>query len=250
MAKAKLKPGKEHKKGGFRLPAGVTTWLVVGVVGIAVGFLLVNSLSRPPGNSGPIPFLSTVSQDLVSITRMIGDVALDSSFRAAVPEDTARFGAVDSLIAERKFPDASHRLQVMARRPEPGLSGPLNAYLGLVWHYSGSPDRSLAAFRTVVDSASGALAGWAAFAAAWLFQGRGYQDSAVAWYDRALLLLDSASPVRPMAENNLGVAWETLKDVEQARTHLLAAAAAIDTADTSRPARTLRDNLRRLPPAP
>jgi tetratricopeptide (TPR) repeat protein len=249
MAKAKLKP-KHEKKGGFRLPAGVTTWLVVGVVGVAVGYLLISSLSRPPASRAPIPFLSTVNQDLVSITRMLGDVAFDSDFRAVVPEDTARFGVVDSLIAERKFPDALRRLQAFARNPEPGLTGPLNAYLGLVWHYSSSPDRSLAAFRLVADSSTGALAGWAAFAAGWLFQGRGYQDSAVAWYERALALLDSVSPVRPMAENNLGVAWETLKDVEQARAHLLAAAAVIDTADTSRPARTLRDNLRRLPPAP
>lgn len=250
MSKAKLRQKTEKKKGGLRIPAKYTTWLVVGVVGAVVAYLLVSSLSRPPAKPGPVPLLSTVSQDLVSITRMLGDVALDSTFQASLPPDAApEFATVDSLLRQRSFDGALRRLQAIGRKRAPGLAGPLHAYLGLTRHYSGNPDHALEAFRTAADSAEGALAPWAEFAAGYLFQSRGFQDSAIAWYGRALARLDSLSPLAPVVQNNVGVAWETLKDIDQARTHLEAAVALFDTLDTTRAARVVRDNLRRLPEA-
>ncbi len=245
MSKTKLRQKPEKKKPGLRIPTKYTTWLVVGVVGAALGYLIISSLSRPPAPPGSA-LLGAVSQDLVSITRMLGDVAPDSSFHAVLPDwAESEFGAVDSLLEQRRFDEAQAKLSRMARRPAPGRAGLLHAYIGLTLHEADHKDRALDQFRAAADSADRPLAAWSAFAAGYLFQSHGYQDSAITWYDRALLA-DSLSPLRKAALNNAGVAWETLKEYEKAREFLAAAAALLDSADSSRSARTLRENLQRV----
>lgn len=249
MSKPRLKPRQQPQRSHLRISTKLTTWLAVAVVGGAVLWLLGSSLLRPPTDSTPVPLLVTADRDIAAITRMLGDITIDNSFPVAKTESLdPRLIAVESLIRERRLEQVRQSLNSLRRRCPTGMTGRLHAVSGLAWYESGQPDRALAELRRAADSSTGHLATWSAFAVAWLFQSRGFADSALVWYQRTLTTADSTSFIAAAAHNNIAVVLEKRRELVEAAKHFAAAATVIDTADTTTYARTLRDNLRRLSP--
>lgn len=233
----------------FRIPNSVIQWGVVGVVGVVLVVLVVNALTRP-SEPAPLPLLSPAKNDLISLTRMLGDVTPDSGTRTLFPPSlSTRLAGPDSLFAQRRWYDALTALNRMlkgASRPE---SAALYAYMGFCDYEADNTDRALWSFRKSLarDSGPNGLAPRVQFSVAWLFQSRGYQDSAVAYYSRARRSLpDSARLLRAEAANNAGVACEVLKDTSSATTAYNEAVALLDTAACPKEAKTARENLARL----
>jgi tetratricopeptide (TPR) repeat protein len=233
----------------FRIPNSVIQWGIIGVVGAVLVVLVVSALTRP-SEPAPLPLLSTARNDLISLTRMLGDVVPDSSTRALFPSSlSARLAGPDSLFAQRRWYDALAALNRMLKgvsRPE---SAALYAYMGFCDYEAGNMDRALGSFRKslVKDSSPNGLAPRIQFSIGWLFQSRGYQDSAIAHYARARsILADSAYLLSAEAANNAGVAYEVLKDSTSAKAAFNEAAAMLDTIAYSREAKAVRENLARL----
>jgi tetratricopeptide (TPR) repeat protein len=233
----------------FRLPNAVVQWGIVGVVAVVLVVLVVGALSRPPGEPAPIPMLSTAKPDLISITRMLGDVALDSGIRALFPTELgARFAGPDSLYAQRRWYDALTALNKMlnhATRPE---SAAIRAYMAFCWYDADNLDRSLQSFRKSLaeDPSPTGIAPRLAFAIGWMFQSRGYQDSAVAYYSRARRALpDSIRLLKASAANNAGAAYEVLKDTAAAGDAYREAVALLDSTAYPKETRKIRENMAR-----
>jgi tetratricopeptide (TPR) repeat protein len=234
----------------FKIPSSVIQWGIVGVVAVVLVVLVVGALSRPPAEPAPIPMLSTAKPDLISVTRMLGDVALDSSTRSLLPgEMNARFAGPDSLFAERRWYDALTALSKMLKgstRPE---SAAIRAYMAFCDYEADNLDRSLQHFRKslAADSNPTGIAPRTAFSIGWMFQSRGYQDSAVVYYSRARRILpDSSRLLRASAANNAGAAYEVLKDTSAAGGAYREAVALLDTIGYPRELKTIRENLSRL----
>jgi len=248
---AKIKNIRQKRpKRKFRVPAGVTQWLIVGIVVAILVVLVVGALSRPPAEPAPIPMLVSAKTDLISVTRMLGDVSLDSSTRALFPgELDARLAGPDSLFAQRRWYDALAALGTMlkhATRPE---SAAIRAYMGFCDYEAENLDRSVQHFRKSLsaDSSPAGIAPRIQFSIGWLFQNRGYQDSAIAYYSRALRAIpDSVQLLRAQAANNAGVAYEVLKDTSAAAGMYHEATAELDTIVYPRELMTIRENLARL----
>jgi tetratricopeptide (TPR) repeat protein len=249
VAKIKnIRQNRPNKK--FRIPSSVIQWGIVGVVAVVLVVLVVGALSRPPAEPAPIPMLSTARTDLISVTRMLGDVKLDSSTHAWLEERLgARLVGPDSLFAQRRWYDALTALNKMFRgatRPE---SAALKAYVGFCDYEADNLDRSLQALRKslAADSNQTEIASRLQFSIGWMFQSRGYQDSAIAYYTRARRgAPDSARLLRAEAANNAGVAYEVLKDTPAAGTAYREAAALLDTIEHPKELKTIRENLARL----
>ncbi len=234
----------------FKIPSGVMQWVIVGVVAVVLVVLVVGTLSRPPVEPAPIPMLSSAATDLISVTRMLGDVKLDSSTRALLPgEMNPRLASPDSLFAERRWLDALAALGKMlkgATRPD---SAAIRAYMAFCDYEADNLDRSLQHFRKslAADSNPAGIAPRITFAIGWMFQSRGYQDSAVAYYTRARRMLsDSARLLRAAAANNAGAAYEVLKDTAAAGDAYREAMALLDTIGYPKETKTIRENLARL----
>ena len=249
MAKIKNIRQKRPKK-KFRIPPSVTQWVIVGVVAVILVVLVVGALSRPPAEPAPIPLLSTARTDLISVTRMLGDVTLDSSTRAMFPEELdARLVGPDSLLAQRHWYEALTALSKMFKRTTRPESAAINAYMGFCDYGADNLDRSLQHFRKslAADSSPTGIAPRLQFSIGWMFQSRGYQDSAIAYYSRARRVFpDTARLLRAEATNNAGVAYEVLKDTAAAGVAFREAAALLDTITYPKESKTIRGNLARL----
>ena len=249
MARIKnIRQKRPEKK--FRIPSSVVQWGIVGVVAVVLVVLVVGALSRPPADPAPIPMLSSARTDLISVTRMLGDVALDNSTRALFPKElNARLTGPDSLFAQRRWYDALTALSKMlkdATRPE---SAAIRSYMAFCDYEADNLDRSLQHFRKslAADSSPTGIAPRLAFSIGWMFQSRGYQDSAIAYYSRARRTLpDSVRLLKASAANNAGVAYEVLKDTAAAGAALREAAALLDTIAYPKESKTVRENLDRL----
>lgn len=248
MAKIKnIRQKRPAKK--FHLPSSVVQWGIVGVVAVVLVVLVVGALSRPPSEPAPIPLLTSAQPDLISITRMLGDVKLDSDIRALFPEEMgARFVGPDSLYAQRRWYDALTALGKMLGRATRPESAAIRAYMAFCWYDADNLDRSLQSFRKALaeDSSPTGPAPRLAFSVGWLFQSRGYQDSAVAYYSRARRFLpDSARLLKAQAANNAGAAYEVLKDTAAAGDAYREAAALLDSTAYPKETKTIRENLTR-----
>lgn len=248
---AKIKNIRQQRpKKKFRIPSSVMQWGIVGVVAVVLVVLVVGALSRPPTEPAPIPLLSNAPKDLISVTRMLGDVTLDSSTRALLPDEmNARLAGPDSLFAERRWYDALTALSKMlkgATRPE---SAAIRAYMAFCDYEAENLDRSLQHLRKslAADSNPAGIAPRIAFYMGWMFQSRGYQDSAVVCYSRARRMLpDSARLLRAAAANNAGAAYEVLQDTAAAGDAYREALALLDTIGYPKESKTIRENLSRL----
>jgi tetratricopeptide (TPR) repeat protein len=248
---AKIKNIRQKRPGKkFRIPSSVMQWGIVGVVAVVLVALVVGALSRPPAEPAPIPLLSTVKTDLISVTRMLGDVTLDSTTHAWLQENLgARLVGPDSLFAQRRWYDALTALSRMLRgatRPE---SAAIKAYMGFCYYDADNLDRSLQALRKslTADSNPTGVTSRLQFSIGWMFQSRGYQDSAIAYYSRVRRgAPDSARLLDAEAANNAGVAYEVLKDTSAAGTAYREATALLDTIEYPRESKTIRENLARL----
>jgi tetratricopeptide (TPR) repeat protein len=233
----------------FRIPNGVIQWGIIGVVGIVLVVLVVGALTRP-SEPKPIPLLSTAKNDLISLTRMLGDVKLDSGTRAMFPSRLgARLAGPDSLFAQRRWYDALEALSRALKGASRSDSALLYAYMGFCDYEAGNMDRALLSFRKSLarDSSPNGLAPRLQFSVGWLFQSRGYQDSAIAYYSRARRTLpDSARVLRAAAANNSGAAYEVSGDTSLAMAAYRDAAALLDTVAYSRESKTIRENQSRL----
>jgi len=249
VAKIKnIRQQRPEKK--FKIPSSVVQWGIVGIVAVVLIVLVVGALSRPPAEPAPIPMLTNAQKDLISVTRMLGDVMLDSSARALLPgELDEQLAGPDSLFAERRWYDALTALSKMlkgATRPE---SAAIGTYMAFCDYEADNLDRSLQHFRKslVADSSPTGIAPRIPFYIGWLFQSRGYQDSAVVYYARARRILpDSALLLRAAAANNAGAAYEVLKDTAAAGNAYREAAALLDTISYPRESKKVRENLARL----
>jgi tetratricopeptide (TPR) repeat protein len=249
VAKIKNIRQKRPKK-KFRVPPGVVQWVIVGVVVVVLVVLVVGALSRPPAEPAPIPMLSSAKTDLISVTRMLGDVTLDSSTRALFPEEMdARLVGPDSLFAQRRWYDALASLTRILNRATRPESAAIRAYMGFCDFEADNLDRSLQSFRKslAADTSPTGIAPRIQFSVGWMFQNRGYQDSAIAYYSRARrVLADTAHLLRAEAANNAGVAYEVLKDTSAAAGMYREAAASLDTIVYPKESKTIRENLARL----
>ena len=261
MAKIKsIRQKRPEKK--FRIPGSVIQWGIVGVVAVVLVVLVVGALSRPPAEPAPIPLLADARNDLISMTRMLGDVALDDRTHAVLRQRLgAQLDGPDSLFAERRWYDALNALNKMlkgANRPE---SAAIRVYMALCDYESDNLDRSLQSFRKslAADSSQAGIASRLWFYAGWLFQSRGYQDSAIAYYSRVRSLTkadevaaeyqvtpDPARLLRIEATNNAGVAYEVLRGTGSAAAAYREALALLDTSAYPKEAKAVRENLARV----
>ena len=249
VAKIKNIRQKRPKK-KFRVPPSVVQWVIVGVVVVVLFVLVVGALTRPPAEPAPIPMLQTAKADLISVTRMLGDVTLDSSTRALLPKELdARLVGPDSLYAQRRWYDALGALNKMLNRATRPESAAIRAYMAFCWYDADNLDRSLQSFRKSLaeDSNPAGIAPRLAFAIGWMFQSRGYQDSAVAYYSRVRSVLpDTTRLLKAEAANNAGAAYEVLRDTSSAAAAYNEAAALLDTIVYPKELKTIRENLARL----
>jgi len=234
----------------FRIPNSVVQWGIVGVVVVVLAVLVVSALSRPPAEPGPVPLLQTARTDLISLTRMLGDVTLDSSTRALLPAGlNPRLAGADSLFAQRRWYDALNALNKLSRQATRPESAAIRAYMAFCDFEADNLDRSLQSFRKslAADSNPAGVYPRLVFTIAWMFQSRGYQDSAIAYYARARRVLpDSNRLLRAQAANNAGVAYEVLKDTAAAGSAYREASALLDSAAYPKESKTVRENLARL----
>ncbi len=248
MAKIKnIRQQRPAKK--FRIPNSVIQWGIVGVVGVVLVVLVVGALTRP-SEPAAIPLLSSAKTDLISLTRMLGDVKLDRGTHAWLEEKLgARVVGPDSLFAQRRWYDALTALSRMLKGATPPESAAIRAYMGFCDYEAGNLDRSLQSFRKslAADSNPTGIAPRLQFSIGWMFQSRGYQDSAIAYYYRALHSApDSARLLRGEAANNAGVADEVLRDTPAATAAYNEAAALLDTLVWPAEAKTIRENRARF----
>ena len=252
MARKKSSQRKKGK-GGFH-PPGYMLWIVIGVVAVGLIVFLSQLLSRATPPEPLIPVLATANPDLTTMTRMLGDIERDTTAVLGMPGETEEgFRVVDSLIAERNFPDAIERLRKLRKTVPEDKVSVVHDYLGFCYARSASPDRALREFRDVMDEADPESATEqyrAAFCAGYLFQSRGFADSALAFYGHAKhhAAPDTADKMYPALLNNLALSLETSGDTAAALAAYQEAARYVDTTADERRARVLRDNLRRLAP--
>jgi tetratricopeptide (TPR) repeat protein len=241
---------QKRPKKKFRVPPSVTQWVIVGVVAVVLVVLVVGALSRPPAEPAPIPMLSTARTDLISVTRMLGDVKLDSSTRVLFPEElNPRLIGPDSFFTQRRWYDALTALSKMLKGAPRPDSAAIRAYMAFCDFEADNLDRSLQSFRKSLaqDSSPAGFAPTVAFCVGWMFQSRGYQDSAIAYYSRARRVLpDTAHLLKAAAANNAGVAYEVLKDTSSAAAAYNEAATLLDTIAYPKESKTIRENLARL----
>ncbi len=240
LTSAVAKHQKKPKRRSTAL-SGIWLWVTVAVVVIAALYMLARTLATTTQDVPPTPFLSIAQRDLALTTRLLGDVTVPAG-QPGVP------AGVDSLIAGRLWEEAVARIRKQLKGNRPGAPA-TRMRLGLCLYNASSPDRALREFRLVLaDSSADPLTlGRAAFNAAYLFQSRGFADSALGYYRRAEeASADSADALLPALFNNTGVAFLSVADSAAALERFLRATAHLDTAADNADARILRDNLRRL----
>jgi tetratricopeptide (TPR) repeat protein len=249
MPKSRKNRSKRQKKSD--LPSWML-WVIGGIVALVMLFILARNISTAPPRAVIIPVLSSANPDLETRTRMLGDVELDRAPVAGMSEENrARFAEIDSLIELRDWPAALNLLPGMLNAVAPDRVTVVHDYLGFCYHQAARPDHALFEFREGMNLAGSDrpdLQYRLAFCAAYLFQGRGLADSALAFYNlaRHYIPADSADPLLPALLNNYGLAQEATGDTVGALAHYLDAARLVDTTADTRDARVVRDNIRRL----
>jgi len=242
---------KTHPRERFRIPTPVAQWSIVAVVVIAVLFILAKALSRAPGEPAPIPLLSSAKTDLVSLTRMLGDVTLDSATRSLFPAELQpALNGVDTLVSQRKWYEAIGQLDRLLRKAKADEAPALLGYMGSCFYEAASLDRALQQFRkgwAKAESIGSPLAPWLAFSSAYLFESRGYQDSAIAYHSLCIKALGGKpGPLLISALNDVGAAREALSDTAGARAAYEEAAALVDSTVDPKTAELVRENQRRI----
>ncbi|UCG42898.1 MAG: hypothetical protein JSU73_13735 [candidate division WOR-3 bacterium] len=249
-SKAQPRP-KNRRKGGK--VQGFWLWIVVGIVVVVALFMLARTLATSTGRVPPTPMLSLQNRDLTTVTRMLGDIERDTAGIEGLPDEVrTRFEDVDSVISEGNWPEAIGLIRGLHKSvPEDNLDV-YHDYLGFCFYKSASPDYALAEFRSALgtaDTADPELEARMAFCIGYLFQSRGYADSALAMYALARQALGEellTTALAPALLNNYGLAREASGDTAGAVELYDAAALLLDTTGTDRASRTLRDNIRRL----
>ncbi|MFO7675435.1 MAG: hypothetical protein R6X12_03855 [bacterium] len=222
---------------------------MVAVVVLGGLFMLARTLSTAPPPAVIIPVLSSASPDLEAITRMIGDIELPAAGQR--PQGLV---AVDSLLTVRDWPAALERLARMLKPAHGATAAVLHEYVGFCHYHSGSLDRALHSFRQALAADSGHAANRQTrlgFAIGYLFQSRGFADSALESYSAAranlaATVLDDVDPLLLALYNNLALAHEVTGDTAGALAFYASAAELVDTTADAPSSRTVRDNLRRL----
>jgi tetratricopeptide (TPR) repeat protein len=249
---ARIKSIRKHRPPKkFRIPTQVVQWGIVVVVVIAVLFILARALSRSPGEPAPIPLLSSARTDLVSLTRMLGEVGLDSATRSLFPAELQpALGGVDTLVSQHKWYEAIGQLDRLLKKAKADEAPALRGYMGSCFYQAASLDRALQQFRkglAKAESTGSPLVPWLAFCSAYLYQSRGYQDSAIAYHSLCIKALGSESgPLLISALNDMAAAREALSDTAGAGTAYREAAALVDSAADPKTAELVRENLRRI----
>jgi tetratricopeptide (TPR) repeat protein len=238
------------KKKGLRVSSSVLQWSIVAVVAVAMLFLLIRALVNRPGDAPPIPTLANAHEDLATVTRMLGDVELDSATRALFPSELApKFKAADTLTEQGRWTEAIGSLHQLLRQQRSAEVAAVRAYLAYCYRRAASPDYSLMHLRkslALADTSLPALVPWLTFSIGYLFQSHGMNDSALVFYRRC----DEALPAgarrdRVALLNNIGVALEATGARPEAAERLGAAAALLDSTDLESSRRTVTDNLAR-----
>jgi len=248
---SKPQPKPKKRKKGSKLQ-GFWLWIVGGIVVVVALFMLARTLATSTGHVPPTPMLSLQSRDLATVTRMLGDIERDTAEVGGLPEEIrTRFEDVDSVIGDGNWPEAIKLLRGLNKSvPEDNL-GVYHDYLGFCFYKSASPDYALAEFRSALKTAGSdpELEARMAFCIGYLFQSRGYADTALVLYDLARQASGEqlqAMWFAPALLNNLGLASEVTGDTARAIELYGAAATLLDTTGTDRASRTLRDNIRSL----
>ncbi|MBM3323688.1 hypothetical protein FJY69_09470 [candidate division WOR-3 bacterium] len=247
---------KERPKKKFRIPSSYVQWGVLGLVGVGVLFVVSRTLCRPPAEQGPRPVLSQAQTDLATVTKLLGDVTLDSITRALFPAELSpELVTAETLADQGRWHDAVAEVKRLLKDASPTESAALHGFAGYCYKEAASPDWALREFRSGLAAArasSGELVPWLAFSAGFLFQSRGFADSCIPFYLAAESTLRSlaAAAARPEwtapLANNLGVAHESLKDSARARELFRLALSVLDTLVDRKAVRLVNDNLVRV----
>ncbi len=247
---------KERPKKKFRIPSSYVQWGVLGLVAVGVLLVLSRSLCRPPAEPGPVPVLSRTETDLAAVTRLLGDVSLDSATLALFPaEIKLRLTTAETLAAQGRWHDAVTQTRRLIKNAQPAEAAALHGFAGYCYNQAASPDWALREFRLGFDAAvTGAseLSPWLAFSIGFLFQSHGFADSCVPYYQKALNSLPQPGTAATgpnwssLLANNLGVAYQVLKDSTHALESFRLALSLVDTVADPRSARVVKDNLARL----
>ena len=242
---------KSHKKKGGKVQ-GFWLWIVGGIVVVVALFMLARTLATSTGHVPPTPMLSIANRDLAVVTRMLGDIERDTAAKSGLPDKVrTRFEEADSVITEGNWPEAIKLIRSLNKSvPEDNLDV-YHDYLGFCFYRSAHPDYALAEFRSALGTAGTDPEPEArmAFCIGYLFQSRGYADSALVMYDLARQVLGeelTTVSFAPALFNNHGLAREATGDTAGAIELYSMAAALLDTTGPDRTSRTLRDNIRRL----
>jgi tetratricopeptide (TPR) repeat protein len=235
-------------------------WGTLGLVAAGVLFVLSRSLCRPPAEPGPLPVLAQAQTDLGTVTRLLGDVALDSATRALFPSELRpALTAADTFADQRRWHDAINAIQPMLRDARPVDAAALHGLAGYLYHKTASPDWALREFRrglAAAETSGSKLVPWLAFTVGYLFQSHGFADSCIPYYERAERTLRDAAEdgttgmSTALLANNLGVAYEALEDTAAAVERFEQAWEMLDTLADPKTARQVRDNLLRVNPRP
>jgi tetratricopeptide (TPR) repeat protein len=243
------------KQGRFRLSSSLVQWVVVAAVAAVMLFLLVRSLVNRPTDSPPIPLLAAAKTDLTTVTRMLGDIELDSAARALFPEELrGQLAEADTLSAQGRWTDAVSSLYRMVRRPHASEVAAARAYLGYCYYRAASPDHALLHLRmslVLADTALPGLVPWLLFSIGYLFEAHGFHDSALVYSGRHAAQSHEVSQLSRIAVlNNMGVSREAEGDRAAAAVLYSRAAELLDSTADERPRRTVIDNLARVSPNP
>lgn len=252
--KPNRKPGNPQPRRPRVRTSGISPlylWIIVGVLVLAGLLMLARTLSTAPPREVILPVLSSNPLDIEALTDMVGEIELDTVLSEGLDEELKeRFRAVDSLIALNDWHEALERLRRMPRTDDGESNAIIEEYNGFCLYRAIRPDHALNSFRKAAAADSGRDPDRQirlAFAAGYLFQSRGFADSALTVYGTALRFVPADEPVPLSAAlyNNLALAYEATGDTAAAVPFYRAAAGLVDTTADTPSARTVRDNLRR-----
>lgn len=208
-------------------------WVTVGVVTLIILFYLTRLLSQPPKAEPDRKLTELTKVDLNAYTRMLGGVAIDTTFRTSLSFELSRqLSSIDTMLARRELRDAIARLTKLLSKKEikkdPLSQAVIYGYIGYSYQELAQPQVALAEFQkglkqilTLPGPTATSIAGWLAFNIGYLFQYYSYPESALFYYRQAEQAVSNqqTSSLHFFGEllNNLGVAAEGVGDTALAR---------------------------------